>query len=83
MDPQITTRRHSIKVVLIFRYHSRNRHVAPLLRLAQKTNDSELVDVINKLVASSPLDLNQKTRKESILYCRREMRVRTRWRQGR
>ncbi|KNB42698.1 hypothetical protein JH06_4734 [Blastocystis sp. subtype 4] len=46
----------------------RNRHVVPLLQLAQKTNDSELIDVVNQLVSSSPLDLNQKARKESILY---------------
>lgn len=48
---------------------SRNRHVVPLLQLAQKTNDSDLIDFINQLVSSSPLDLNQKARKESILYC--------------
>lgn len=47
----------------------RNRHVSPLIDLANKKKDMEIMDRIDTILSHSSLKVNQSVRSKELLFC--------------
>lgn len=47
----------------------RNRHVSPLIDLANKKKDTEIMEHVDRILSQSSLKVNQSVRSKELLFC--------------